>query len=946
MNEKVKENYDAFISYRHAELDQFVAVELHKVLESFRLPKNVKKSENFSGKTKIERVFRDRDELPLSSNLSDPIMQALERSQYLIVICTPRLPQSQWCEREITSFIKMHGRERVFAVLAEGEPNESFPPAILHEERIVKNPDGTEAVEVVDFEPLGADVRGKDQKEIKKKIREEVLRLAAVIFGVAYDDLKQRHRERKLKKIAAVTSVSAGVFLTCGAVSSVQAWKIHQQAEDIKQQYTLIQKSQSVILGEQAKQALAEGDRAQCVQLAKEALPKEVNQQERPIASEALYALTEGLRAYDNGKQLQPKYYLEQEVAITDMQVTPGMDLLLTEDAANVLRVWSPMEKQVLLEVATNRTDLSKEMYTFCGTNLLITAQGDGIAAYDVTTGENVWTVEDNRVYYVCSFKQGEEIAVLANKEGKNCILLYNKTGQLLQEYPVEGQVEHRLAVSPSGDKIAYITNEASKKKVHVLQRSNGKELARFVLQQSILETIKFTDSDTLFGVTLNSGDMEDIESVVECFSVKKKKRQWVRKLRNTVEDVYVLSDSELLVRGSFVLQMLDPKTGKIKRQAKMEREMLHVGLLDNGNFQLCTSDGEIAVLTRDFSSKIEYRGKDETIHSNLKLFVGGDGFYATNVWPEKKVLVYNFEKGQDFSLCLDTRENFTESCVDGEGNRIALISMDSRKVSVWDRQEQKSMYTIETEANITHMEFLGKDTLCVVTDQLNLYDVATGQLKKQAYVNEIAGNSRSWTWQGYSSEKNLLYFTDRESILAVQGDTLTKQAMWQLENVEDKTFISDTGNYYVELCMEEGTLELRNSQDQILVKSITDATGFIQNVVFAPGDTCIFVSYQDGTTVAMNTNLEVIETYEEFSDAIGYCHKIGEDTLVVGNQKEAYILQGDQYSLVGRVCGYLGAVPSQSVFLCGDGTGAIYQVPQYSYTELVAYMKECIYAK
>ena len=815
MNAKVKENYDAS-----------VAVELHKVLESFRLPKNVKKSENLSGKTKIERVFRDRDELPLSSNLSDPIMQALERSQYLIVICTPRLPQSQWCEREITSFIKMHGRERVFAVLAEGEPNESFPPAILHEERIVKNPDGTEAVEVVDFEPLGADVRGKDQKEIKKKIREE------------------------------------------------------------------------------------------------------------------------GLRAYDNGKQLQPKFYLEQEVAITDMQVTPGMDLLLTEDAANVLRVWSPMEKQVLLEVATNRTDLSKEMYTFCGTNLLITAQGDGIAAYDVTTGENVWTVEDNRVYYVCSFKQGEEIAVLANKEGKNCILLYNKTGQLLQEYPVEGQVEHRLAVSPSGDKIAYITNEASKKKVHVLQRSNGKELARFVLQQSILETIKFTDSDTLFGVTLNSGDMEDIESVVECFSVKKKKRQWVRKLRNTVEDVYVLSDSELLVRGSFVLQMLDPKTGKIKRQAKMEREMLHVGLLDNGNFQLCTSDGEIAVLTRDFSSKIEYRGKDETIHSNLKLFVGGDGFYATNVWLEKKVLVYNFEKGQDFSLCLDTRENFTESCVDGEGNRIALISMDSRKVSVWDRQEQKSMYTIETEANITHMEFLGKDTLCVVTDQLNLYDVATGQLKKQAYVNEIAGNSRSWTWQGYSSEKNLLYFTDRESILAVQGDTLTKQAMWQLENVEDKTFISDTGNYYVELCMEEGTLELRNSQDQILVKSITDATGFIQNVVFAPGDTCIFVSYQDGTTVAMNTNLEVIETYEEFSDAIGYCHKIGEDTLVVGNQKEAYILQGDQYSLVGRVCGYLGAVPSQSVFLCGDGTGAIYQVPQYSYTELVAYMKECIYAK
>ena len=33
--------YDAFISYRHTELDSFVAKNLHKQLESFKLPKNV-----------------------------------------------------------------------------------------------------------------------------------------------------------------------------------------------------------------------------------------------------------------------------------------------------------------------------------------------------------------------------------------------------------------------------------------------------------------------------------------------------------------------------------------------------------------------------------------------------------------------------------------------------------------------------------------------------------------------------------------------------------------------------------------------------------------------------------------------------------------------------------------------------------------------------------------
>lgn len=31
--------YDAFISYRHCDVDQFVAKNLHKKLEAFKLPK-------------------------------------------------------------------------------------------------------------------------------------------------------------------------------------------------------------------------------------------------------------------------------------------------------------------------------------------------------------------------------------------------------------------------------------------------------------------------------------------------------------------------------------------------------------------------------------------------------------------------------------------------------------------------------------------------------------------------------------------------------------------------------------------------------------------------------------------------------------------------------------------------------------------------------------------
>ena len=153
--------YDAFISYRHTELDQFAAITLHKELEAFRLPKSIQKQLKQKGieKKKIERVFRDKDELPITNNLADPITNALRNSEFLLVICSPRLRESLWCRKEIETFISMHGREHIFAVLIEGEPAESFPEELLYEEKKVLDENGVEHIERIPIEPLAADNR-------------------------------------------------------------------------------------------------------------------------------------------------------------------------------------------------------------------------------------------------------------------------------------------------------------------------------------------------------------------------------------------------------------------------------------------------------------------------------------------------------------------------------------------------------------------------------------------------------------------------------------------------------------------------------------------------------------------------------------------------------------------------------------------------------------------
>ena len=78
-------HYKAFISYKHAPADNVVAAEIQKRLERYHVPGAIRKK---TGKNSIGRIFRDKDELPITSDLSDDIGRALEDADFLIVICS------------------------------------------------------------------------------------------------------------------------------------------------------------------------------------------------------------------------------------------------------------------------------------------------------------------------------------------------------------------------------------------------------------------------------------------------------------------------------------------------------------------------------------------------------------------------------------------------------------------------------------------------------------------------------------------------------------------------------------------------------------------------------------------------------------------------------------------------------------------------------------------
>ena len=249
--------YAAFISYRHRPLDIAVAERIHKSIERFKIPRDLRLEEKKNPGSVFTSwegqplegnllVFRDREELPLSNDLTADIFEALDHTKCLIVICTPDTPKSLWVRREISYFIEKHGRNRIVTVLAAGTPEESIPKEIT----TVYAEDGITVLE--EYEPLVAYLTADSRKQVLKNLDKELLRLCAAVLGCPYDSLRQRHKRRKMRQTK--LAMSAAFLIALSFIGML----INRNLE-IEAQRRSVQLRESELLAADAEEALLTG---------------------------------------------------------------------------------------------------------------------------------------------------------------------------------------------------------------------------------------------------------------------------------------------------------------------------------------------------------------------------------------------------------------------------------------------------------------------------------------------------------------------------------------------------------------------------------------------------------------------------------------------------------------------------------------------------------------
>ena len=459
-----QQSYCAFISYRHESPDQEIAKALHTAIETYRIPGSVRKQTN---KKRMGKVFRDQEELPLSSDLGADIETALDRSEWFIAICSPRYLESRWCLRELEYFIEHKGRDRVLTVLVEGEPKDSFPEMI----RFAENADGTRT----EVEPLAGDVRAGTPAKSIAKLKDEKLRILAPMLGLGFDDLKRRARQRKIRVTAAVSSaafVAAAALTTFLIINHNRNEALRSEAEEqasiAAEQSRLAEEEQSRAAEEQRRaeeeQRRAEEERKNAVrndlgermERASTALDKGEKREAAQILADALDISdqNEGMRRDELLALMRRTMYIEPFTVVSSFN-NQNMQLLYIEPSPdgtkavgvvnnNSIAMVDLIQNEILYTVSAENAIMMEPHFSADGTRFL--------ADCDYGRFVQVWNTEDGseafrymskanapyEIYNVCFWKDSGTILV----QDSNKFLLVDENGGEKLFYTVGTQMD------------------------------------------------------------------------------------------------------------------------------------------------------------------------------------------------------------------------------------------------------------------------------------------------------------------------------------------------------------------------------------------------------------------------------------------------------------------------------------------------------------------------
>lgn len=817
--------YDAFISYRHTPLDSWVAALLHKKLESYKLPR---KMQDQLGRKGINRVFRDREELRTNPNLKEELEEAIRSSKYLILICSSNTLKSQWVSHEVETFAKLRDKDHILLLLVEGKSKDIIPELLTQREKTYTLKNGEEITFIEEIQPMAADIRGKNKREIRHKLSTEILRLISPILGCTFDDLKQRHRERIRKKV-----IIGSALLGCSIMSFgiLNAWRLQQVEEQMNAKLA----TQSRALADQSIRLLEKGHRIDAILVALEALPKNLLNPERPLMEEVEYALSEALYSYQFDLKMLPDRVLEYTNMLEKVQLSPEGTKATTQSSNGGLQIWNMKKSMLLYDLAS---DNEMERYTkteFVDEIHLLLLNDEGLKMMNTQTGDIVWKQ---------SFCYSGEFMVSSSKEWiavadlDDLVILETFTGKEAARIALKDALYMKGLAWSEDEK--YIAAAGYMENLGVTQVWNWKaqELTcSYTLEDRSMNEVAFVGNDKIVAATApyHAELMDDFIDKGQAMLIglkitdgEKAQLLWSQTLEKSHLTQLSLNNGKdkIIGVGDNVLYIFNAESGKIEKQYTGASDLLNYVIV--GEMAYCGfEDG--SVKTIEIGQSFTTADIDFSHEGGNTSFDFAGGRVVLTSKQDKAVYIYSALTGD--AKAINEKGQYIYELKEGNKGDIFYSYYESgegSQIMIWQRANSKKLCEIDVDASVAQMGFTSSDEILYVLgrdQKLRFYNTKTGKL-----INEIKPEEDSLRVSVYEIQSDeFIFLHDGEALYEIGTKTCdiarkVKNEDWKIEELIK---LSDDSL----LCLnDEGILKKINLYTGEITKVMEKVTNIVAN--------------------------------------------------------------------------------------------------------------------
>ncbi len=639
-------HYNAFISYKHAELDNKIAATIERSLEHYHIPRKIQKK---TGVKRIERIFRDTDELPITSDLSGTIAEALENADYLIVICSTNTCKSMWVEREIKLFLQNHTQDQILTVLADGEPVDVVPEILKNKQVTRVNEQGIEETETIPVEPLSCDFRlpAREAKNV------ELPRLVAALIGCEYNELMDRQRQYKMKRL---TAVFAAVMVVTLAFAGYMIYS----NKKVNDSYRASLISQSKYLANEAQKLMDQDDRMDALHLAIYSLPNE-EMPDRPVTDEAVKAITDATMAYIpiSSANIAPVWNYEMPNAINTMDTSAEEKLFVAMDTKGIIKIWDAKTHDELYSFVPDDSNSVPKNYKILSGRKVLIIGAHFLKCINPDDGSIVWEKEysDESVSGRVNIRPDGNL-LIALSDGEFCILSQTD-GSEIAEYKLPAEITDSMnssrglgnvSLSPDNSKIAFtcITHEENCA-IGIYDIIADKAIIKDtgISSLNIKSALLPTDSDFLLAYTteeMNSSNtgfynmkiFSTDREMIQCFDTNDLSVKWENEflydgISYSADFIYTPASNSVSYYSSNVCDIYDMESGEKLHHYAIDCPIIYGYANKDDQFPgLITSNGGDATIDPPMPSKSDSIAVMKYFADNITKVATGAGIYVS----------------------------------------------------------------------------------------------------------------------------------------------------------------------------------------------------------------------------------------------------------------------------------------------------------------------------